>query len=515
MIKSLGMTIGLDERGSILPLIGVLVGLFCGLLALTFDVGRIGVTHSEMQAYTDHVALAAAGELDGKPDAITRATAAAEAMIEDYRTYGDGGGDFAAADYTLTFYSSLPASDLAQVTEATTEADAARYVSVQLDPMDAGFSFARAFATLTGNAQVDSNVAAGSIAGMTQYACDITPLMFCIPPADPATGALWSAEDNIGQMLHLRAAGNDAWGPGNFGFLDPDDVLVDDEGPCGGLKGAQKIRCVVGAVGSVSQCFSQNGVDTEPGQKVGIEDHAFNVRFDMWGGNMNNRTNNEAYAPAPNVVKGIKPKGGGSCIKTNSEASDAAGLPRDTCFPDCGPYGDGGWDDAGYVSANHDLVDPRDAHGLPTGNKLTGTRWEMYLAEIKMADATADAIAEADATGSEPPPPTGSSLIDGLLEETVGGQCSPNVAPKPERRVIYVASVNCDPSNGGTEVKGKTLDVPVHEYVKIFLTEPVSSAPTSPPTLSIYGEVLGSAGGSGGGAGSPGGTFRDVVQLYR
>jgi len=515
MIKRLGMTIGHDERGSILPLIGVLVGLFCGLLALTFDVGRIGVTHSEMQAYTDHVALAAAGELDGKPDAITRATAAAEAMIEDYRTYGDGGGDFAAADYTLTFYSSLPASDLAQVTETTTEADAARYVSVQLDPMDAGFSFARAFATLTGNAQVDSNVAAGSIAGMTQYACDITPLMFCIPPADSATGALWSAEDNIGQMLRLRGSGNEAWGPGDFGFLVTDDVVVDDQGPCAGLNAAQKVRCVVGAVGSVSQCFSQNSVTTEPGQRAGIQDHAFNVRFDMWGGNMNNRTNDLAYAPAPNVVKGIRPQGGGSCIQNNSEDSDAAGLPRDTHFPGSGAYGDGTWDDTDYLSTNHGIVDPRTAHGLPAGNQLRGTRWEMYLAEIRMAGATATAIAEAEANDSEPPSPTGSPLIDGLLEETVGGQCSPNVAPNPERRVIYVASVNCDPANGGTRIQGRTENVPVHEYVKIFLTEPVSSAPTSPPTLSIYGEVLGSAGGSGGGAGSPGGTFRDVVQLYR
>ena len=69
--------------------------------------------------------------------------------------------------------------------------------------------------------------------------------------------------------------------------------------------------------------------------------------------------------------------------------------------------------------------------------------------------------------------------------------------------------------NGGTTIKGKTKNVPVHEYVKVFLTEPVSAQATKPPKLSIYGEVLGSAGGNGGGAGSPGGTFRDVVQLYR
>ena len=504
-----------DERGSILPFIGVLVGLFCGLMALTFDVGRIGVTHSEMQAYTDHVALAAAGEIDGRSDSIARATAAAAAMIADYRTFGDGGGNFVATDYTLTFYRTLPASDAAAVTAVTTDSNLARYVGVQLRKMDAGFSFAQAFARVTGTTQIDSTTAAGSIAGMTQYACDITPLMFCIPSADPVTGALWQAEQNIGQMLHLRASGNDAWGPGNFGFLDPDDVLVDEEGPCAGLKGGPKIRCVVGAIESVSQCFAQNGVDTEPGQKVGIEDHAFNVRFDMWSGNMNKHQNDPDYAPASNVVKGRKPQGGGACINNNSELSDAAGLPRDTCFPACDPYGDGAWDDTSYRATNHGTVDPRTMHGFPVGDKFRGTRWEMYLAEIKMAKATADAIALAAANNTTPPPPTGSPLIDGDLEETVRGMCSALVAPKPERRVINVAAVNCDPLNGGTTITGKTLDVPVNEYVKVFLTEPVSSDATSPPTLSIYGEVLGSAGGSGGGTGSPGGTFRDVVQLYR
>ena len=94
-------------------------------------------------------------------------------------------------------------------------------------------------------------------------------------------------------------------------------MLVDEAGPCAGLNGAQKARCVIGASHDVTKCFSNRGVDTEPGQKVGIEDGAFNVRFDIWTGNMKQRSGNSDYAPAPNVVKGIKPKGGGSCINNN------------------------------------------------------------------------------------------------------------------------------------------------------------------------------------------------------
>ena len=47
------------------------------------------------------------------------------------------------------------------------------------------------------------------------------------------------------------------------------------------------------------------GVDTEPGQKVGIENSSFNVRFDMYDSIMNGKRNNPNYAPAPNVIKGI------------------------------------------------------------------------------------------------------------------------------------------------------------------------------------------------------------------
>ncbi|PWJ20306.1 pilus assembly protein TadG-related protein [Jannaschia seohaensis] len=518
-----------DARGSILPMVGVLLGLFCGLMALTFDTGRLGVTHSELQGYADHVALAAAGELDLRPDSIDRATAAAAAMVSDYSTYGDGGRDFETGDYTLTFYSTLPASDTDAVTATTTDPTRARYVGVQLDVFDAGFSFGRAFTQLTGQADLNTFTSAGAVAGMTQYACDITPLMFCIPAADPVTGALWRADDNIGQMIHLRDTGNEAWGPGNFGFLASDDIIFDDEGPCAEENSvAGEMRCMVGAREGVTQCFAQNGVNSEPGQNVGIFDYAFNTRFDMYQGAMSQKRNDPAYAPAPNVVKGVISGTGNQCIGNNTDPSNAAKLPWDNCLitGSCDfdldgladPYGDGTWNDAAYVAQNHGLVDPRDTYGFdpldPKEGKYIGTRWEMYVAETKMNEAHALAVAQAQQNGTTAPL-TGSPLIDGLLQETVQGQCSANVAPEPERRVIYVAAVNCDPDAGGTEIVGRTNDVPVHDYVKIFLTEPVSSSATTPRVLSIYGEVLGSAGGSGGGTGSVGGTYRDVVQLYR
>ena len=44
---------------------GVSMAVLFGIVALSFDIGRLGSTQSERQSFADNVALAAAGELDG------------------------------------------------------------------------------------------------------------------------------------------------------------------------------------------------------------------------------------------------------------------------------------------------------------------------------------------------------------------------------------------------------------------------------------------------------------------
>ncbi|MEM7668211.1 MAG: Tad domain-containing protein, partial [Pseudomonadota bacterium] len=66
-----------SERGSITIQVVIMSILLLGALGLVIDSGRLYATHSQMQAYADQVALAAANELDGEDDAIHRATQAA------------------------------------------------------------------------------------------------------------------------------------------------------------------------------------------------------------------------------------------------------------------------------------------------------------------------------------------------------------------------------------------------------------------------------------------------------
>jgi hypothetical protein len=231
-------------------------------------------------------------------------------------------------------------------------------------------------------------------------------------------------------------------------------------------------------------------VDTEPGQKVGIEDAIFNVRFDMFSATMNGARNDPDYPAAPNVIKGLVGKGtNAACVGSNPEVSpDTVGLPRDTCFTTgtCGRYGDGDWaaGRATYVQKNYGGTDPH-----PNAR----TRYQYYLAEI---------LAGGGGT-------SGSPILTGRAE-TGRPQCTSRQSADPERRVVVAAAIDCD----ANPISGRTTGVPVKEFVKMFLTEPVGNDGTTPTKLDLWVEVVGPAGGNGGSNGAEG-IFHDVVQLFR
>lgn len=480
-----------DDQGVIIIFWAVMLAAILGIVALSFDFGQKAATQSELQSFADQVALAAAGELDGKSDAITRATDAAANLIIDQQTFASGTRALAGnSNYTLTFYQSLPASDTASIDPGvTTDPALARYAQARSTPRTVPFTFTAAFDAMRGGTTANPTIGAVAVAGFTQYACDITPMMFCLP------SPTFRANENIGKMILLRSGGSGAaWGPGDFGFLDPAKIAVDASGPCAGLNGVQLDACLIGATGGLTQCFSQRGVDTEPGQKVGIEDAIFNIRFDIYTSIMNGKRNVADYAPAPNVIKGIVPKAAGaSCIgNTGKVSSNTVGLPRDSCFAagtcgGSGRIGDGNWaaGRTNYVLKNYAGVDP---HPSST------TRYKYYLAEIAGAGGGASTTAILAASRAESGRPI----------------CSANQSPDPDRRVIVLAGIDC----AANAITGATNNVPVNEFFKLFLTEPVGTNGLSPATLDIWAEVVGSAESSGGSS-SAGGIFHDVVQLYR
>ncbi|OOY06276.1 pilus assembly protein TadG-related protein [Thioclava sp. F28-4] len=496
-----------EEDGTILVFFGASLVVVLGLVALSFDLGRLGSTRSELQSFADSVALAAAGELDGNSDAITRANAAAQ-LIVDSQTFATGSQVLGAAnDVTLTYLSALPDSDSDATNAVTTDPAKAAFVRVDVDEREVPGVFAAAFTTMGGYDAFDGSATAQAVAGLEILACDVTPLMFCVPPG-------FDAEKDIGQMILLRSGGGGdaAWGPGDFGFLDPNGAKIDDEGPCAKKSGAQLDACLLGAVSKITQCFNQRGVDLEPGQKEGRNAAIFNVRFDMYQSIMNGLSNDPDYAPAPNVIKGIvaanpsgkdgtTSNGGGknTCIKENEELSpDTVGLPRDDCFMEgaaepCGRFGDGDWSQGRitYMQKNYGI--DITAEGATDPFADAETRYDLYLAEIAAA--------------------AGGDILSGRAETGLPS-CAPAAAPNADRRVLIVAGIDCS-AETGTVIKGAASGVPVKEFVKVFLTEPVGEDGSSPPTMDIWGEVIGSASNGDQEELGTGGMVRDVVQLYR
>ena len=478
-----------DQGGAVLVLWGMFLAVAFGFLALAVDFGRVASTQSEMQSYADQVALAAAGELDGRSDAITRATVAADRLIRDWQTFvADNNVLGGAADFQLVFLTTLPGIDTAIATATTADGRLARYVQVTVNTSTVPTPFAAVASTLRGAAVTsDFEVAATAMAGPAAYACDVTPLMFCVP-------AGWRADANRGDQITLRSGGQGAaWGPGNFGFLDPSSLPTDSEGPCARLSGAQLYRCLVGAERAVTACIrTDQGVTTLTGQRVGLAE-AFNTRFDHFSGSMQSLRNNPAYRPAPNTVQGTLPRRQGNaqrpaCRGNNVEASDAMALPRDTCIISgtCGRFGNGSWNRSAYVAMNHNGV-------YPAGTDATSTRYAMYLAEI--------AAARRRTAPNDVPLPG--------KQETGAPQCHAlGPTSDPDRRTVVAAAIDC----AANDIRGSTSNVVPLEYVQLFLTEPVAT-PGGGEDAEIMVEVIRSAGGLGSGATT--GIYREIVQLYR
>ena len=485
-----------DEAGSILVLWMMSLVAIIGIIALVFDVGRVQIAHGDMQRFADHVALAAAAELDGASDSITRATNAAAVLISNPQAYGGDGTLTGAGDFTLTFLSGLPPADTTDPASFTTtnpsSAILARVVTTPatLDPL-----FLRATRALVGaSGPAQATVSAEAIAGFAMEACDVTPLMFCKPPSWSATQA-----SAIGDGILLRSGGQGtAWGPGDFGFLDVTTSALGST--CAGLNGAQLVGCLIGAEGNITSCYSQRGVTIEPGQKVGLMNAVFNTRFDQFSSVMSSKQNDAAYTVAPNIISGFVPNG--ACGWNNvSASSNSIGLPHDTCFGSgtCARYGDGTWDYGTYIDRNHGdgngtFDAGEDAHLLPhIPAAYAGTRYGVNIAEIEFAK-TAGLPAGA--------------ILDGR-DETGIAQCSSNVSTDPKRRVLIAAAIDCV----ANPIAGAATGVPIAEFVELFMTNPVGTGTGSPPSSDLWVEVIGSAGVAGYSSAGTGGVFRDVVQL--
>jgi Flp pilus assembly protein TadG len=488
-----------DERGAVLVLWALFLAVAFGFLALAFDLGRIATTQAQLQSFADQVALAAAGELDGRTDSITRATAAANGLIDGQQTFANGSQALGGSgDYTLTFLSTLPATDTAAATATTTDGRLARYVRVNVTQRTVLTPFAHVNAVLNGGSQVSAGITASATAGFTSYACDITPLFFCVPNNG------WRAKDNIGKQIEAvsGSSGGGAWTPGNFGFLDPTVLPTDPTGPCKDENGAQLYRCLIGAERGITQCIETTQLLlTRPGQAVGLTEF-FNTRFDLFEGGMKSYANKAAYRPAPNVLSDLWTDGTGKGGGNGTTPPVPPNLPKDSCIAagTC-RFGTGDWNRDTYLQTYHQNLwpipnDPKPSSELPPRASIT--RWDIYQAEIRSARARGDQGMPTSTT-------TGFATMGRPGNHDTAKTAAQRALLDPNRRIVVAAAVDC----GGQSMNGRS-NVAALEYVRLFMTEPVRNAGSD---SRILAEIVGTAGGIGSGALEA--SYRDFIQLYR
>ena len=460
-----------DLRGSVALWAALVAPPLIGVCALSVDVARVYNLEAELQTAADSLARAAAVELDGQGDSISRATAAVAQLVNNDQTLADGGrGEVEVTVDGLRFLTGLPASDDAEIGSSyvTTSGAAARFVEVSVAPERITTLFPPTIAT----GLVKVTLSAKAVGGRVKRMCGAAPLFVCNPFEGGSQTLEQALKDRSvrGRLVAFKSKGSGAkYFPGNFGYLEPP-----------GGKGADALRDMFGQV-TPEACYDSAGVVLRTGA-VNSASQGLNVRFDIYDGSFGKERNNPAFAPALNVTKGYV---GNNC--NQSPDAGALGLPRDKCFGtgSCtnmgGRMGDGDWDVVSYMSVNHGKPASLTISGVTYGfNYTTGTvtpstpptRYEVYRWEIdndRIPGRTGYAASKTPEKG------TPQCYSGGAL------------AAQPDRRLFPVAVINCQALEAQYGISGgSSPPLPVHGFDKVFLTEPMDGTADT-----IWGEIVG------------------------
>ncbi len=175
-----------DQSAAIAPLYAIGFTAFVSLSAIGFDYGRLMALDTELQNASDQAALAAATQLDGGDDAMTRARDAANSAFADAtkatnnetRFANDGQGR-PITGLTYRFFDGY--EDDAMGNELTNDSEGADAAVVEVT-VNARQVF-YALTPLVG-AINSGDVIGRALAGLQSATCNVPPMMFCIPAGE-------------------------------------------------------------------------------------------------------------------------------------------------------------------------------------------------------------------------------------------------------------------------------------------------------------------------------------------
>ncbi|RUM96361.1 hypothetical protein EET67_18615 [Pseudaminobacter arsenicus] len=493
-----------DERGIALILVSIMLPVIIGFSLLVIDWSRAGNLHNDLQKAADSFALAAAAELDRSAGSWARAEHALATLVENTSRFSEAGFTTlttveqggtkncnSAGSISWCFLKSLPAEDRLPITSANNYADPdpakgereTRFIQVKVNP--AGFAAIFPASFLTGDSASNSmNIGAEAVAGFTSGVCDYTPVFICNPYETPATTGGITLEEAATTRKYRRRQilmrMNGSYMPGNFAFLESPDG-----------NGAQELERMLAST-KPRACYSQEGVNTEPGQMAGPVENGLNARFGI-----NASYFGTPHGPAENVrmgAKSVQCKNNKVDITWETDPARGVGLERDscqiagTCTMMDKRMGEGDWNFTRYWQANHTVdgvTRPVPAEISGTGDDLP-TRYEVYRQEIK------------DKIVGDPT----------LNSETGVPACSQQPVTSVDRRILYGAIIDCAAIEAsGQKFSGRLNDIPVRAFGSFFITEPIKI------DKDIYVELVDITGR--GGRGTLDNFLRDEAQLYR
>lgn len=476
--KALIRSFGAATAGAVTVWAAFTTPVLIGAGALSVDIARIQNMDNDLQSASDTLARVGAAELDQKPDSLSRATRAIQTLVNNEQRFAEEGRGQVEVD-TIRYLKSLPSQDYQTITSAnvTNTPSEARYVEVKIKPENVSTLFPPSL--VSGITRIE--MSAKSVAGFDQRICKTAPIFFCNPAEGKAESIYTLMKDRNFQRRLVKfkghGGGNNQYGPGNFGYLDP----------FGGNSGASVITDAL-AVDKTNACYSKSeGVRLRPGN-IASASKGFNTRFDIYEGSFKKKANDPRYAPAENVVKGYVGKKGCS----SSPSSEAFGMPIDSCFESgtCteaeGRMGNGDWDFISYMKINHDYRRQITLEGIRYSldydrNTVTPStppsRYSVYRWEID--------------NNQIPGPKTYGSLSRTAEEGTPTCHSSGPSQTVEDRRVIKAALINCGAAvASGLSMNGRGDPLPVETFVKVFLTQPMGSGKDNV----LWGEIIGAVG---------------------
>ena len=255
------------QRGAVAVVVGIAIVVLIGMIGLALDLGQMFVNKTELQNAADACALAAARELDGNADALTRADAAGVLVgTQNGVGFQDAAVALTAAD--ISYSEHLSPNDAYQ-TSGNADPTTARFAMCEVERGDIGMWFMGALAF------ADQTVRAYAVATLapSQSTCAL-PIGMCMTPGSsaPTFGLV------VGQWYSGKF-GPDGSGTGYTGSYNWIDFSPEDGG------GANEIKDMVSGPGQceLPPVGKQVG---QQGQIAAVAD-PWNTRFGLYKGAYN------------------------------------------------------------------------------------------------------------------------------------------------------------------------------------------------------------------------------------